>query len=208
MVAAANRVFAALIGVGILLAPGSGAAQGVRAGVLGGVTFSNLSNLRNAIDFGGPVDIKSRTGVMIGPFVAFPMNETVALQVEALYATKGATPTDGTNEVEIKLAYVDLPFLLCIAPRSIRRFHFLIGPSVNFNVSAKTIDVIPTEVEEDVKDEIQNAEFGLVFGAGVTLRRLLVEGRYSAGLTDIADTPQVSAAIRNRAFTMLVGLRF
>jgi hypothetical protein len=205
---AVNRTVAAIIALGIVCLPGPAAAQGVEGGVLGGVTFSNLSNLRNAIDFGGPVDVNKRTGVVIGPFVAFPINEILALQVEALYATKGATPTDGTNELKIRLAYLDFPVLLRLATPSTQRFYFLFGPSVNINVSATTIDVIPSGAKEDIKDEIHNAEFGLVFGAGVTLGHFLVEGRYSAGLTDIADDPQITASVRNRAFAILAGVRF
>jgi hypothetical protein len=190
----------------LLLVPRFSRAQEIEGGVQGGVTFSSLSNLRDAIDFGGPVDIESRTGVVIGPFVAFPINDSVAIQVEALYATKGATPTDGTNRVEIKFSYLDVPVLLRVAPT--RLLYFLLGPSLNFNISAKAIDFVPSQVEDDVSDQTKNTEWGLVFAGGVSSGRFLIEGRYSAGLTDIADTPALTAAVRNRAFTILAGVRF
>ena len=202
------HIVVVLIGVSIVLVPGSSHAQGIQGGVQGGVTSSSLPNLTNAIDFHGPVDIESRTGVVIGPFVAFPMNETIAIQVEALFATKGATPTDGTNRAEIKLAYLDVPVLLRLAPSPAWPLYLLFGPSVNFNISAKMIDFVPSRVEEDIGDIIADTEFGLVFAAGVGWRHLLVEGRYSAGLSDIADDPRVTAALRNRAFAILVGVRF
>jgi hypothetical protein len=203
-----NRTLVCFIALSIVFLPGLAAAQGIQGGFQGGVTFSNLSNLTDAIDFGGPVDVNNRTGVVVGPFVAFPINETVALQVEALYATKGATPTDGTNELKIRLAYLDLPVLVRLSVPSTRRFYFLVGPSVNFNVSAETIDAIPAGAKEDIKDQIHDAEFGLVFGGGVSLRPFLVEARYSAGLTDISDVPEITATVRNRAFAILVGVRF
>ena len=84
----------------------------------------------------------------------------------------------------------------------------LFGPSLNFNVSAKAVDVVPAETEEDIKDDIKTAEFGLVFGAGVRVRRFFVEGRYLAGLTDITDNPDFDASVRNRGFAILVGARF
>jgi hypothetical protein len=94
-----------------------------------------------------------------------------------------------------------------------RGFYFLFGPSLNVNVSAKTIDVVPTGAKEDIKDDIRNTEFGLVFGAGVNRRIFLLEARYSAGLTDIADSPRITgvritAPVRNRAVAILVGVRF
>jgi hypothetical protein len=51
----------------IVLVPGSAAAQEIRGGVQGGVSFTSLANLGNAIDFGGPIDVKRRTGLAIGP---------------------------------------------------------------------------------------------------------------------------------------------
>ena len=205
---AINRIFGAFVGLSILLVPRPATAQGIFGGVHGGMGSTTLSNLRNAIDFGGPVDIERRTGVVIGPFIAFPMNETVALQVEALFVTKGATPTDGTNELKIRLAYVDVPVLLRLTRPSIQRFYFLLGPSFNVNIDAKTIDVIPTGVEQDIKDTIRNAELSVVVGAGVTVRSVLVEARYSAGLTDIVDDPDITAPVRNRGVAILVGVRF
>jgi hypothetical protein len=202
------RTVALLAATGILLTAESSHAQGVQGGVLGGVTFSNISNLTEAIDFGGEVDVESRTGGVIGPFVAFPLSERVALQFEALFGTKGATPTDGTNRLEIKFTYLDIPVLFRLAPSPTGPLYFLLGPSVNINLSAKTIDFVPTRVEEDAKDDVKNTEFGLVFAAGAGSRNLFVEGRYSLGLTDIGDAPFLTAPIRNRAFAVLAGVRF
>ena len=192
----------------VVFSPSISAAQGIEGGLHGGVTFSNLPNLRNAIDFGGPVDLKHRTGVVVGPFVAFPINQTVAFQVEALYAMKGATPTDGTNELQLRLGYLDFPLLLRVATPATQRFFFLAGPSFNVNVSATAIDVIPSRTKENVSDRIHDAELGLVLGGGAAFGAFLVEGRYSAGLTNIADDPQLTASLKNRAFAILVGARF
>ena len=89
--------------------PAGAAAQTVRGGVQGGLASSNLSNLENAIDFGGPVDIGTRRGVVVGGFVTFEMRDNFAVQPEVLFVTKGATPTDGRNELRIKLGYIDIP---------------------------------------------------------------------------------------------------
>jgi hypothetical protein len=51
------------------------------------------------------------------------------------------------------------------------------------------------------------AEFEVVVAAGLTLKNLLVEGRYSAGLTDTADMTMIMAPVHNRAFAVLGGVR-
>lgn len=191
------------------LAPTLTGAQEVHGGVLGGIAFSNLSNLTEAIDFGGSsVDVKRRTGVVVGPFVSIDLNERFAVQPEVLFATKGATVTDGLNEARIELSYIDIPVLARFTPAPGNPFYVVIGPSVNFNVSATLVDVVPAETEEDIGEDVKDVEFGIVFGAGVGFRRFFAEGRYIAGLSNIADDPDIDVSVRNRSFVILAGVRF
>jgi hypothetical protein len=203
-----RRAVVILSCAGCLFVPGRAAAQGIQAGVEGGLTVTSLANLTNALNFGGPVDVQQRAGFLVGPFVRFPMTPTLALQTELLFATKGASPTDGANELKIQLRYLDVPILVRVQPSAARLVYFVAGPSVNFNVSARTIDVVPVNAVADISDNTNNIELGLVFGAGFSFRRAFVEGRYVVGLTDISDDPALTAAVRNRGFAVLVGTRF
>jgi hypothetical protein len=74
-----------------------------------------------------------------------------------LFVAKGATPTDGSNELRIKLGYIDIPILARFTPGRNRPFYVLVGPSLNFNVSATAVDVVPAE-KEDIKDDIKTAD--------------------------------------------------
>jgi hypothetical protein len=184
------------------------AAQGVQGGIEAGLASTSLSNITSAINFGGPVDVERRTGLAIGAFVRVVVKPAVAVQIEALYATKGASPTDGTNKLEIKLSYLDVPVLIQIAPSPTGPFYLMFGPSVNFNLGAKTIDPIPDNVEDDVADEIANVEFSVVAGAGIRVKRGIVEVRYVAGLTDIGDSVRLAAPVKNRGLLLIAGVRF
>lgn len=195
-----------------LVAPAVAAGQTIHGGVKGGIVFSNLSNLRDAIELPDGVDIDMRTGSLLGGFVTFDVNEWFAVQPEVLFTTKGATPSDGENELRIDLDYIDVPVLARFTPIANNPFYLLAGPSLNFNVRAKATedfeDSSEDEEEEDIKDDIEGTEFGLVFGAGVSIRNFLVEGRYIAGLTNIAKGEDIDESVRNRAFAILVGFRF
>lgn len=201
-------VFVNCAAVFVVITSAPAAAQRVQGGVEGGFSVTSISNLPNAIDFGGPVDVQSRAGVMVGPFVRFVANDALALETGALYAMRGASPTDGTNELKIKLAYLDVPILGHWQPSATTPLYVVFGPSINFNLSAKTVDVVPSNQELDAKDMIKGVELSLVFGAGANLRRAFVEGRYSTGLTDIGNDPRLTAAIHNRGFVVLAGVRF
>ena len=58
---------------------------------------------------------------------------------------------------------------------------------------------------QGVADQLKNTDVGVVVGAGVTLSRLLLEGRYTAGLTDFNKGGTV---YKNRVLSLLVGLNF
>jgi hypothetical protein len=191
-----------------LLAPAVAAAQTIHGGVKGGIALSDLSNLREALDAPSDLDVNTRFGVAVGPFVSFEVNDHFAIQPELLFMTKGATATDGSGELRVKLNYLDIPVLAVIRPARNNPFYLFVGPSVNFNVSAKVEEANGTTNEEDIKDDVKDTEVGLVFGAGVSIRNFLVEGRYAAGLTNIVDDPDIDETVRNRGFTILVGVRF
>lgn len=49
---------------------------------------------------------------------------------------------------------------------------------------------------------------GLAVGVGFTLSRLLLEGRYTIGLTDLNKTTESGTTNKNRVLSVLVGLQF
>ena len=59
--------------------------------------------------------------------------------------------------------------------------------------------------ETDAADELKTTDFGVAVGAGVTVSRLLLEGRYTTGLTDFNKG---GTGHKNRVISLLVGLHF
>ena len=206
-----SRTLILVTSVCLSLAPGRASAQGVNGGIEGGLAVTGLSNLTNAIDFGGPVDVNRRKGFALGAFVRTPVHPSVAVRIETLLTTKGASPTDGSNALKVQLRYLDVPVLLDIRPSSMKPLYVLVGPSLNFNIAAKTIESVkdlPQAVEEDVRDKIRNVEIAIVVGAGLAVGKGFVDARYAAGLTDIAGDPSLHAPVKNRGTMVLAGVRF
>ena len=61
---------------------------------------------------------------------------------------------------------------------------------------------------EDVMDGIEDLDVGLVFGGGVELRRITIEGRYTFGLRSAFRDGDLDGAFKNRTLSLLVGFRF
>jgi Outer membrane protein beta-barrel domain len=164
----------------------------MQLGIKAGLNLANLS--------GDDIsDTDSRTGFAGGLFFMYQFSDMFAIQPEAYYTMKGATDK-GTIEgfsydAEIKLDYIEVPlllkFLIPIKGSGIKPAIFA-GPSVGFNLSAKSkIEAGGQTFEEDMQD-VASTDFGLVFGGGIGFPvgngELGLDIRYILGLSTIDDS--------------------
>lgn len=197
----------------LLLTPTSPAAQTVQGGIVGGMSFTTLQGFEDIITDGPKIDTKSRLNYLVGIFVKANLSNWFAFQPEVLYARKGAElALTGlfTESIKYNLNYIDFPLLARFQTGRGSGFYVVVGPSIGLNVAAKVED--PAGETEDVKDDVNSSEIGLVVGAGVDLAHFVLEGRYTRGLSDIVkdqapDAP-ADVSIENRAFSILFGIRF
>ncbi|HEX2339249.1 MAG TPA: outer membrane beta-barrel protein [Vicinamibacterales bacterium] len=62
--------------------------------------------------------------------------------------------------------------------------------------------------DQDIDDDVESFDFGLVLGAGIDASRLTFDGRYTWGLTSIANTPvEDDVQVKNRTFSLMIGFR-
>jgi hypothetical protein len=219
-----------------LTALGANSAWSNEVGFYGGLTVANFGGdsdeFRLALEsgledeFGGDWDSSSgsRTGPAVGGFVAFPIHRVLMFQPEFHYVPRGTEysfsgivsgyglDVDGV----VKAAYLEFPLLFRLTPAvgSTVRPVFLFGPSLGvnltgtFEVSAGTVE---SSVESSVDVPMESVSFGLVLGGGIDVAvsraaSLLVEGRYTLGLTNLADDPDIS--LPGREFAVLAGMSF
>ena len=207
------RIFVpAGLALGLMCLPGIALAQRFEGAVKGGFSFADVPEFANAIkeDGGNPT---VRFGAVAGGHIAFALGGIVALQAEALYTQKGfkaSAPSGLDQNVAFTIDYIDVPVLLRLGPAGGNGLQLLAGPSFNFNTAARVVLEGTFDSEEDIKDEVEDVEIGLVVGAGYYGPMLIVEGRYVQGLTDISNFPEFGEkeTYRNRSFQVMVGIRF
>lgn len=172
----------------------------MQLGVKAGLNLANLS--------GDDVsDTDSRTGFAGGLFFMYQFSDMFAIQPEAYYTMKGATDKgtiEGfTYEAEIKLDYIEVPlllkFLIPIKNSGIKPAIFA-GPSIGFNMSAKSkVEAGGQTFEEDMQD-VTSTDLGLVFGGGIGFPvgngELGLDIRYILGLSTIDDSAD-NADVKN-----------
>jgi hypothetical protein len=199
--------YTTVVALGLVFASSMVSAQTVDWGIKGGVIFADIPKVSALFEDEGAVDLGYRVGFTAGGFVGIGLNSAVAIQPEVLFAQKGLKVKgpfeDGRFELQVD--YIDVPVLVRVGPPG---FKVLAGPSFNFNIRAKGTS--EGEPDEDLKDDIEPFEFGLVIGAGFYGSVLIVEGRYQEGLTNVAKSTFIDddESYRNRSFAALVGIRF
>jgi hypothetical protein len=204
-----SKLCATLVGLALAFASSGVSAQVGEGGVKGGVMFADVPKSSAALRAEGAVDVGYRVGFLAGAFIAAGITDAVAIQPEVMYAQKGLKGKDPNGSVpfEFKLDYIDIPVLVRVGGTGPSGFKVLAGPSFNFNIRARAVQEDQFNPDEDIKDNVEAFEVGLVLGAGFYGTRLIVEGRFQEGLTNVLKGVE-DETHRNRSFAALVGIRF
>jgi len=198
----------------VTLLAGVAAAQSIGGGVKGGLSLADVPNISDGVPAASAI-LELRIGYAVGGFVAIGLGNGFSIQPEALYTQKGTsiTVSEGTasSEMKLKADYVDVPILGRFTfGKGLRRYVFA-GPPLNFLISAKAKSgFLGTASEIDVSETVESFEAALVLGGGIEIGPLLVEARWSEGLTNIAVDGMTAAgtALKTRTLLVLGGIRF
>lgn len=182
------------------------AAQGVLFGAKAGINFANLSFDPEDEGF----ETSMRTGFTAGVLLVVPANARIAFQPEVLFSQQGTKvedPADAANEGSIKLNYVNVPLLanIRLGGGGDNTWSLLVGPQIGFRTSAKAE---ANDEELDIKDDTEGTDFGLVAGLAGMFRNFVVDARYTWGLSNINADELDDQKVKNRVFTISVGVVF
>lgn len=200
------RASLATVAVLLIIGVSAASAQDVHGGVRAGVHVADVSFSESDAD----ADFGRRTGLVAGAFLVVPLSPSFAIQPEVLFSQKGTSGSQRGVTGELKLDYLDVPILGRFWARAGSRstIHVFAGPSLNFRLRARVRGSFAGETsEQNIDDEIKAFDAGLVMGAGVQVGRLIVDGRYTWGVTNISkDEAEVTA--KNRGLSLTAGIRF
>jgi hypothetical protein len=181
-------------------------------GVKGGLTISTASVELPEVEqsTGFVIDPDIRYGMLGGAFFGGPISGRIGWQGEFLVLQKGLKFDFFGAQEDFRLTYIEIPALVQWSGPASGRIvpHVSAGPSFSFLVSE-----VQKEDGEDLNFEDNQTEtfdFGLAFGGGVSFDKLVIDARFTIGLTNIAKTEVFgpSAEGHNRSFALTVGWKF
>ena len=142
-----------------LLISVSVSAQNFHYGVKAGANFAVQSEIANYFD-----NNNIRTGLSVGAFGNYEINNWFSLQAEANYDQKGGKSENTVNKYDYITVPVLAKFSLGKSDKTKLKFNLNVGPYAGFLLGAES------EVEDvtvDLKDNTENFEIGAIAGFGM-----------------------------------------
>ena len=203
-----NLIFASAV-LGLMSFTGMQAQEKIASyGFKGGLNFSNLYT--DTVD-----DNNVLTGFNAGLYAKFPITNSIAIQPEINYTTKGAelvynnAVVQGTAKFNVN--YIEVPVLL--VANITENFNVHVGPYAAYMVSGKTTNDsnFSSSQRELDTDDFNKFDAGISGGVGIDLDVVNFGVRYNYGLTKIgkddSSSTFISSDAKNSVLNVYVGLR-
>ena len=189
----------------------------VHFGLKGGLTLGTVKSFPETFLEGFPW--KTKRGWVGGAFASYEFLRGVSIQPEVLFIQKGARLVDSEYDFEARFNfnYVEIPVLLKIdlyLEGAAAVPSFFIGPFFGFNNRASIVMIDPYSKEtEDIKSDVEKAEYGVTFGLVVTQKwgpgYFSIDARYDLGLSNILK-PGVEwmESLKTRTWVFMIGYSY
>lgn len=173
-------------------------AQAQTAGFKGGLVRAELDG--EPEEPGATFERKS--GWAAGLFVRFGIGP-LALQPEVLYVRRGSAVEGPTvaESAELQMDFVEVPVLLRLGSGGTALYG---GGYGALKVDAKAVS---DSAELDLSSEIEDFDYGVLFGVSLGLGKFEVEGRYTMGLQNLIKDP-AAPELKNRTISALASFSF
>ena len=180
-------------------------AQDVRKASFGIKGGANLFTIKGEdFDDGG---FKTKIGPHAGIFYQIPVAPLFSIQPELMYSSEGIRYEDEDMKASMHLSYLNLPVMFQFVTPS--GFYAETGPQLGFVLKAKSKfePSLGDKYEEDIEDDINTTPFSWGFGAGYTVGRFGIGGRYNLGLSNLLKEEQTASNYNSTGFQISLLVR-
>lgn len=186
-------------------------------GVKGGLNFASakISGSNSGSGLSVEVDTKVRTSIYLGGIAEFQLNRPKqSVQIELLYSQIGTKIDESSlfDETVIKISQLTIPVLGKYQLND--DFSLYAGPYFGFNLNIEEKDVDSGETNDDVQDDYNKLDLGLVLGVEYMINEnIFAEARYNYGLANNVDSDVYAGTgaeleYKNRLFQIGLGYKF
>ncbi len=176
-------------------------AQKVHYGVKAGANFAVQSEIA---DYASNSNI--RTGLSVGAFGNYSLNEKMALQAELNYDQKGGKSDEATAKYDYLSVPVLFKYSLGKSDKTALKFNVNLGPYAAFLLQSE-VEIGDQTI--DMKDQTENFELGGILGFGmkypVGKQNIVLDLRMGLGFTQF---DKVNSTPNNKYIGLTLGYEF
>jgi hypothetical protein len=171
----------------------------IKTGYVFGANLSTISLKSNGMRY----NTKSPLGFHFGGYIELPLNNNVAFQSGLLFSAKGSNYEIDSISYSISPIYIEIPVnaVLSFGSEKIRGSLFG-GPYFAFGIGGYKIDdggeLKNINYGRGAGNDMKTLDIGFNFGAGVSIRGLLISLQYGLGLTNISPESSNGSEMKNR----------
>ena len=152
-------------------------------------------------DFNNTSDTKARVGLVIGPEMEYFLTNRFSLGAGVLYTQQGAE--QDKVDVTYELDYVNVP--LTANFYVVKGLALRAGLQPGFKVASK---IKFNDVEKDMDDAVKGFDLALPIGLSYEYRHVVIDARYTFGLTEVFDKSKVDLDSKNLTFQLSLAYKF
>ncbi len=165
-------------------------------GAKAGLNFANLSGDETS-------QYDSRTGVYFGLFAENKFTDKFAFQPEILYSSQGVKFTEEGVKATAKVNYLNVPIMFKYYAG--KQFSLDFGPQLGLLLDA---DADLAGFSIDLKEMMNDFDFGLNLGFGYEFSKFSINGRYNFGLTNIWNDEFDDGDVKNQNAVLQFGIGY
>jgi hypothetical protein len=207
-----KTLIAALIAIMLVL---PNRASAVRIGLIGGLNLAKVAVEDDATSFRDNMEYNE--AFHLGLIVEIPITDLLLLEPGVVGSIKGfrVRYDDSIDPItqRIYLAYADIPVNLKVRiPLGLVRPYVEAGPYVGLGIYGRTWETYGNDDESEEIEwgsdpgQIKRADFGINFGAGIELGRVIFGASYGLGLVDISNME--GGSMKHRVIRFTLGVKF
>jgi hypothetical protein len=197
----------------MLMLPNS--ASAVRIGLIGGLNLAKVAVEEDGASFSEYLEYNE--AFHLGIIVEIPLTDLLLLEPGVVGSIKGfrLRYDDSIDPIteRIYLAYADIPVNLKLRiPLGLVRPYVEAGPYIGVGIYGRTWETYGNDDESEEIEwggepgQIKRPDFGLNFGAGIELGRVIIGASYGLGLVDISNIE--SGSLKHRVIRFTLGVKF
>ncbi len=191
------------------LAAFTGISAQVKPGYIFGLNLSTMTIKSNGLS----INTKLPASVHFGGFFKIPVTDNFSFQPAILFSAKGTDYKIDTAKYSISPIYIEVPVIAVYSFGSdLVKISLFAGPYFAYGVGGYKIisggELLKINYGSGENNDLKPFDIGLNFGAGISIKGLMISAQYGIGLANISPVTTDDSIMKNKVVGISISSLF